>query len=1273
MGQFFSSTLNSFGAYSSHPAGSGFYLLTYQISAEALDSFRSSYRYTDWRTLMSWYLWQSRSKDDYYDYETQRVPKSWRVDDILLFPVFLIAVLIYIILIELTPFLAGFLWYLKHIYTTTRETYKTGRLAHPLLANLGIFLLIILAGAFHFRPQDGYGHLTAGIAVATCYVLLHTIIPYCALGLYWLIRGCSFIHKEIEAVKIQWLPFESRISESILYNIIWNKKTAWLSISVVSGLVLGVIVLLLFTNKVPDEVIPPVPAQTIGVDRVIKILVDDFDPQPLEGDSQYYYNRLGGDRGSINDSVLEWGDGQVTTSVSSGKSWGGVWMSLNHPIRESLPVDFSAVLPHQIKPEFQSQITGLRVEIPGASPDSHFKIELKNRDVVEWKQEVTLSGGEQILAFQLPPLGEINHLVWILDQATVEDFVILDSVSYTATTQILDTPTAAFVWSYGMLLENWNPETGLVRDKARDASGEFDAVQATGSLAAATAVAEQLGIIEHEEAVQIVEIISETLLSDLPRFHGLWPHWVKTSSEGEITIVENTEWSSVDTVIAGIGLLGAQSGLGLDTTGVERFLQAIDWRDLVTPSGISHGYGYSKEPLPYAWDVFGGETWLVELVYAAVTGEVTGLSYPKPPSANGSGFIDELAWLFVPPPREDYWGADWLDYRHTAADKQLRYFPENYPESCLIKAGLFGLSAAEVPSPWIVPKVQIYQAFGLGGRFEFPKDGTKLLGAPVVTPHYSAMVTPLQPEAALRMWDWLSDHHFFTPLNNVESLMLLANSTCSSNMVKWNHLKGSWNLALQTLGWGRYLAHQSGKVPILWQAVDESEFLSQGYKVLTTKNPNTSLTLTSSQWKYERECEYPDEAAVGQAIQRSNASASLVHGQFGTESSPPWTGKPGFVKYAHISIPQADQLNLKIRYSKFSPSSVPIQIYIDEEEEPRAIFDPIDQGNWDQFVWSEEISLGSIDGGDHSLLFSTDGQQYGVADLDSFLLESPPVQPKKPSILIAIYKPLPDEIPTTPIWDNNQVTCEGKPLHEWSSPGIYIFKKFMESGISELVTVEQKTTKERPGEGKCSGMPWPDFGDRLPEPSVAGYNSGGFYDFCELDRSRPPGSVSITVVGIEDKKFALGTFKALLVETVQEYHWSKSINNPRGTFTTREWYVCGYGLMQSTTSHIGKYQERDFQKEYGLELISFTPISTNESHVRYILTDIQLGNIDDEYQAKIADEETAEALRRWDAGIRVENITEFERRIVNRQWVIVYKGSENPIKGEDVTLTSDPT
>jgi hypothetical protein len=568
--------------------------------------------------------------------------------------------------------------------------------------------------------------------------------------------------------------------------------------------------------------------------------VDDFRPQPYQGESVYFFNRLGGDRGAINDSILDWGTGQVTTTISSGNSWGGVWMSLNHPIREGLPINLTAILPPQILPAYQSQITGITVQIARGTPNKTFRLELKDGNELRWEKEITLEGGDQVLSSDLPALGDVNHLVWVLDHASAGDYVVLEGVSFTATTHITDTATAAFVWSYGMLLNNWNPATGLVRDKAKDASGEFDAIQATGSLAAATAVAEQLGVVSHANAVQIVFRISDTLLLDLPRHHGLWPHWVTVSPGGEITIVENTEWSSVDTVIAAIGLLAAQSGLGMDTSGTEQMLQAIDWDDLVTPSGISHGYAYSGDRIPYAWDVFGGESWLVELAYAAVTGQVAPIAYPSPPTANGSGFIDELAWLLVPPPSgADYWGTDWAAYRSAAADEQISYYPTHYPQSCFTHLGLFGLSAAEVPGPSSVPQTSIYQAFGVGGRFAPANDGSALLGGPVVVPHYAAMIASLGPGEATEMWDWLIERGYFTPLTNVESLMFSTGSSCEPAQVAWNHLKGSWNLSLQTLGWGRYLAERDGQVPILWQATTANPLLDQGYLFLAPSGPTT--------------------------------------------------------------------------------------------------------------------------------------------------------------------------------------------------------------------------------------------------------------------------------------------------------------------------------------------------------------------------------------------------------------------------------------------------
>lgn len=732
---------------------------------------------------------------------------------------------------------------------------------------------------------------------------------------------------------------------------------------------------------------PPTPASHT-------ILVDDFVPQPLLGQSVYFFNRLGGDRGAINDAVLEWGRGQVTTTVAAGNSWGGVWMSLNHPIREGLPINFSAILPAQILPAYQSRITGITVRIARGTPGRPFKLELKDGAALRWSNETTLSGGGQVLNFELPPLGNVNQLVWVLDRAAGGDSVVLDDISLTATTQITDTATAAFVWSYGMLLNNWDPATGLARDKAGDASREFDAIQVTGSLAAATAQASQLGVIRREDASQIVSRIGRALLVETPRYRGLLPHFVRTLPTGTITIVPDTEWSSVDTVIAVVGLLTAQSSLGLDTSGTEQLLRAIDWDALIGSDGmISMGYQYDGSRIESFWDTFGGESWLVELAYAGATGNVAAIRNAAPPTANGSGFIDELAWLFVSPPSApDRWGTDWAKYRSEAAEAQIRYYHDNDRGSCFDQLDLFGLSAAEVPDPAIVPTGKsVYQAFGVGGRSD-PNDGRNLMGAPVVVPHYSALIASLRPQEARKMWDWLIQGGFFSPLNNVESLMFPADSGCERSEALWNHLKGSWNLALQTLGWGRYLAERAGQTPILWQAAQKNPLLRNGYDLLASGGPASaptpsrtpSTTPARTPWSMSRECEYPDESTVGQTIERANASGQKAHGQFGTR--PAWPAQPGYVKYARIVLPQMDQLYLRLRYSKYSPPSVPILIYLDDEPAPRASYQPIDQGSWDNFAWTEPIPLGKIISGTHAIKLATDGQEYGVADLDRFVL-----------------------------------------------------------------------------------------------------------------------------------------------------------------------------------------------------------------------------------------------------------------------------------------------
>jgi len=1148
------------------------------------------------------YLWDPRS-DNYYDESGGSAPEQpWTWSDVLLFPIHLLAALLFIFVLSILPPLVLIGYFLKDIYTTTQNTFRSGKLAYPFLFKVGMFLAAILALMYFKLPPGAHVHLSLMLVLAVCFVILFAILPLMALILHPAAQFYVDTKTKADYPKSRylWLVFIGIVSCAglVLAYCGQRQNTPTLPIPP-KATDLSSSRLLMTASNPPARPRATATAQP----RLITILVDDFEPQPYQGETVYFFNRLEGDRGAINNSLLTWGKGYMATTISAGNTWGGVWMSLNHPIRESQSINFQAILPSEILPEYQSQIVGLTVRIAGGTPGKLFKLELKDGNEFRWRNESVLEGGAQVIHFDLPRLEHINQLVWVLDQGAAGDYVVLEEVYFTATTGIADTAMAGFVWSYGMLLNNWNPSSGLVRDTAKVASGEFDAIQSTGCLAAATVVAEELGAIKKEEAVKIVAKIGETLLHNTPRYQGLWPHWVKISTAGEIAIVENTEWSSVDTVIAAIALLEAQSGLGMDTAESEQMLKSIEWDKLVTTNGISHGYRYSGELIPYAWDAFGGESWLVGLAYAAATGQVAALPYATPPTANGSGFIDELAWLFIPQPAsKDYWGTNWTSYRLAAADNQTRYYPSQYPGSCFSQLGLFGLSAGETPAPSSRPKESIYQALGVGGRFTAANDGSTLpAGAPVVMPHYSAMIATLRPATTIEMWKWLINEGHFSPLNNVESMMFQGGSSCDGSAVTLNQLKGSWNLALQTLGWGRYLELESGKGFVLWQAAKQNQLIQQGYKLLTTERAAPAQPADQNSWSVTVECEAPDEASVGQMITRTNASGSKVLGQFGANGYAPWEAKPGELVYRNINAPQSESLFLKLHYSKYSSATVPILIYIDNEPNPRATFSPIDLGSWEQFTWSDPIPLGQIQSGVHAIKFFTDGQQYGVADLDEFMLSAEPAPLEAVPSAPEENEPRPAETPVVALspgaqWPNMSGYCAGKPIYQWSLPGTYVYQQTPNQGDRFFFTVEQKSVQEAFNLSQCGGQAPPESREGLTQPPTIGLSTEGIYGFCQHNSSRPPGGVSITISEVEVLSTRLGLFQALRVDANYKYRFqTMNHNDPQGSIITSEWYVCGYGLVRSRYAHSGKYQYRDFEVESSVELVSYSPISSTES------------------------------------------------------------------------------
>ncbi len=152
-----------------------------------------------------------------------------------------------------------------------------------------------------------------------------------------------------------------------------------------------------------------------------------------------------------------------------------------------------------------------------------------------------------------------------------------------------------------------------------------------------------------------------------------------------------------------------------------------------------------------------------------------------------------------------------------------------------------------------------------------------------------------------------------------------------------------------------------------------------------TAKTTTQTTLPVKPIKIE--CEKVDDYSVGDPnIFRTSASNSKVLGQFGCECKSPYNSKSGYAKY-NVQISDTGNWSIDIRYSCNNAHSVPIEIYIDDEQKPRAKFYPKNTYDWNSFKDSGKIDIGSITAGSHFITFKTEGARYGVADMDYFVLQ----------------------------------------------------------------------------------------------------------------------------------------------------------------------------------------------------------------------------------------------------------------------------------------------
>ncbi len=278
---------------------------------------------------------------------------------------------------------------------------------------------------------------------------------------------------------------------------------------------------------------------------------------------------------------------------------------------------------------------------------------------------------------------------------------------------------------------------------------------------------------------------------------------------------------------------------------------------------------------------------------------------------------------------------------------------------------------------------------------------------------------------------------------------------------------------------------------------------------------------------------------------------------------------------------------------------------------------------------------------------------------------------------------------SSPIWEAESAPadCEDRPLAAWRfQPGTYTMQLNASSDqriyshiIDQYIHLDEMDLSsftpdnEYPSVSNYCSYPANGFGAYIPQPPTPGLVHN--WEGTCTQQSEVPRSVSqkwtSTVMGYEDIETNFGTITALKIESINEVTEVDGIDGTsHAHIDATSWFVCGMGLVYEESTY-NNLTTNYIRSSINQELLSFSPITTHEDRVRYILADIELGQTADYYRANMIDEETAEALRRWDAGIRVVNFDKFERLQFNGQWQIIDSETGQPADGNLIILTSD--
>ncbi|MCK4398128.1 MAG: hypothetical protein KAV25_03980 [Methanophagales archaeon] len=577
---------------------------------------------------------------------------------------------------------------------------------------------------------------------------------------------------------------------------------------------------------------------------------------------------------------------------------------------------------------------------------------------------------------------------------------------------------------------------GLIQD--RSTSNDLLTIGGTGFYLTAMPIGIERGWISREVArrkvKETLEILADDRLQGPERmgkigYRGFFYHFLGIDGKRKINFdypdtpenenLSTVELSTIDTTLCLYGVLTCKeyfNGSHPDEVAIrdlaDHIYKRVDWDFMLEPNSsqfywawkpneeregdpyeipdagglgcYSGKYNYSGNISdPSTVDIYTDEAYLISLlaigspdhsvspdVYCSWIRETDGGDFVK--SYPGSLFTYFFASLWI---NTEEWGTDacssavnWYENSQKAILSSRNYCIVNRNFSTFGKNS-WGLTACEGP-------VDAYRAYGarpcaLNINSQVDEDGT-------IAPYGAGSVITFGDEIA--NYSVLALKHYYQDTDLWRNRFGLGDAY-NLDVSKVEGINGR-GIIRNTGSWCNHVGFAIDNGPLL---IAIENYRSGLIWDLIRKNKYIRSALDKGYSIFTRECEYPDEYTVGGMIWRGGAYGSKVHGQFGCGNGYS-SAKDGYVKYNTTELYSAEHLYLVLRYSKHSPSTTPIKIFLDEEANPRSSVIPENQGSWNKFAETDPIDLGKITEGTHTIKFSTEGQPYGVADLDKFTL-----------------------------------------------------------------------------------------------------------------------------------------------------------------------------------------------------------------------------------------------------------------------------------------------